>query len=95
MVDSNRDPAPGFVLLATYLRAARGILVAGTGGVRKMRFGGRSRGKRGGLRVIYYYRAALGRIYLITVYAKNVTADLSMRDKQTLRRLIETLDGEG
>lgn len=72
-----------------------GALIPGTGGVRKLRYGAAGRGKRGGVRVIYYYRAAVGRVYLITVYAKNVKEELTMREKHELKRVTGALDAEG
>jgi len=71
-----------------------GAVIAGTGGVRKLRFGVAGRGKRGGVRVIYYYRATVGRIYLITVFAKNARTDMTMSEKAELRRLTSSLDRE-
>lgn len=115
MVDFKRRTLPGFVLLSTYARAARGLVdeatqralemslvedpeagkvIPGTGGVRKLRLGTTGRGKRGGVRVIYYYRASAGRIYLITVYAKNVKGELAMSEKHELKRLTAALEAE-
>lgn len=70
-----------------------GKVIPGTGGVRKLRLGATGRGKRGGVRVIYYYRASIGRI-LITVYAKNVKDELSMSEKHELKRLTTALEAE-
>ena len=44
---------------------------SGSGGVRKVRWGLRGRGKRGGIRVIYYWKTADDEIWLLTLYAKN------------------------
>jgi mRNA-degrading endonuclease RelE of RelBE toxin-antitoxin system len=49
-----------------------GALVPGSGGVRKMRWGSAGRGKRGGVRIIYYLRSAHGEIWMLTIYGKNV-----------------------
>ena len=49
-----------------------GDVIAGSGGVRKMRWGAAGRGKRSGLRVIYYLRTRQGQIWMLTVYPKNV-----------------------
>jgi mRNA-degrading endonuclease RelE of RelBE toxin-antitoxin system len=48
-----------------------GEIVRGSGGVRKLRWSGSGRGKRGGIRVIYYLRTARGEVWMLTVYAKN------------------------
>jgi mRNA-degrading endonuclease RelE of RelBE toxin-antitoxin system len=49
----------------------RGAIVRGSGGVRKIRWGQPGRGKRGGVRVIYYAKTREGVIWMLTVYAKN------------------------
>ena len=53
-----------------------GALVPGSGGVRKLRWGSEGRGKRGGLRVIYYLRSARGEIWMLTIYGKNVRENI-------------------
>jgi len=54
----------------------RGDIIRGSGGVRKMRWGIAGRGKRGGVRVIYFLRERQGEIWLLTLYAKNVAATI-------------------
>ena len=54
-----------------------GELITGTKGLRKLRWALPGRGKRGGARVIYYWRNAAGRIYLLYAYAKNAQSDLT------------------
>ena len=53
-----------------------GALVPGSGGVRKLRWGSEGRGKRGGLRVVYYLRSARGEIWMLTIYGKNVRENI-------------------
>ena len=48
-----------------------GDLIRGSGGVRKLRWGLTGRGKRGGVRVIYYLRLRHGQVWMLTMYAKN------------------------
>jgi hypothetical protein len=48
-----------------------GDLIRGSGGVRKLRWGLAGRGKRGGVRVIYYRRLRHGQVWMLTMYAKN------------------------
>lgn len=72
-------------------RPEAGDLIPGTGGFRKVRWGDRRRGKgrRGGLRVIYYYFAAEDQIWLMTLYGKNEAADLTPSEKRALKTAIE------
>jgi mRNA-degrading endonuclease RelE of RelBE toxin-antitoxin system len=48
-----------------------GAIVPGSGGVRKLRWAVSGRGKRGGIRVIYYWKCADDEIWMLTLYAKN------------------------
>ena len=59
--------------LQSFLMAhpAVGKVVPGSGGVRKMRWAGSGRGKRGGIRVIYYWKARDDEIWMLTIYGKN------------------------
>ena len=68
-----------------------GDVMPGTGGFRKLRWGDprRGKGKRGGLRVIYYHLAADDQIWLMTVYDKNEMDDLSPAEKRLLKKAIE------
>lgn len=66
-----------------------GKLIQGTGGLRKLRWSSGSKGKRGGIRIIYYWQIKEHQIYLMTLYAKNEMEDLSSEDKKALRRLLE------
>ncbi len=66
-------------------------VVAGTGGVRKARAARGSSGKRGGVRIIYYYLADPETLYLLTAYAKGRKDDLTPDDKTALRKLVKSL----
>ena len=61
-----------------------GDLIAGTGGLRKVRVRRGGSGKRGGARVIYYFHNADFPLVLMALYAKNEKADLTARDKKAL-----------
>ena len=65
-----------------------GPVIAGTGGIRKMRWVAPGRGKRGGYRVIYYVRRPKGIIWMLTMYPKNVAdsipADVSKEIREEL-----------
>lgn len=67
-----------------------GDVIAGSGGVRKMRWGVAGRGKRGGLRVIYYLRTRQGQIWMLTVYPKNVADSIPAH---LLRQIKDEIDG--
>jgi len=67
-----------------------GDLVKGTGGVRKVRWGMTGRGKRGGVRVIYYARTHRGEIWMLTIYPKNVAESISAN---VLRQILEEING--
>ncbi|MGH9418670.1 MAG: type II toxin-antitoxin system RelE/ParE family toxin [Thermoanaerobaculia bacterium] len=68
-------------------------MIPGTGDLRKMRWGlpAQGRGKRGGIRVIYYWYMSKALIYLLMVYPKSKREDLSDRQKQMLRKIAEGL----
>jgi hypothetical protein len=67
-----------------------GEVVPGTGGIRKMRWGVAGRGKRGGIRVIYFLRTKQEEIWLLTLYAKNVIEKISAH---ILRQIKDEIDG--
>jgi hypothetical protein len=66
-----------------------GPIIPGSGGVRKLRWARRGRGKRGGLRVIYYVRTRAGVIWMLTVYAKGVTESIPAHVLRQIRKEIE------
>lgn len=70
-----------------------GDLIEGTGGLRKIRFCDqrRGKGKRSGLRVIYYWWSGFNQFWLFTVYSKDEHTDLSPAQKKLFK---QTLDKE-
>jgi mRNA-degrading endonuclease RelE of RelBE toxin-antitoxin system len=58
--------------------------IVGTGGVRKVRFGAKGRGKSGGVRVIYFYYDEDMPIYALLVYGKNERADLTSQHRKSV-----------
>ena len=73
-----------------------GDLIPGTGGIRKIRWGKAGTGKRGGVRVIYFYHNADMPLYLLLAYAKAQATDLTQDEKRTLTALVAALkQGKG
>jgi len=68
-----------------------GNVIPGTGGLRKIRFRcpGKGKGKRSGVRVIYYWYVEKDRIYLLSIYYKGEVTDLTPREKKSLKQLVE------
>jgi hypothetical protein len=62
-------------------------VIAGAGGFRKARWARRGKGKSGGFRVVYYFLAKPGRIYMAAIYAKSRQENLSAADQNVLARL--------
>lgn len=83
----------GFVALQERLMAspASGDVMPGTGGFRKMRWADprRGKGRRGGLRIIYFYFESERQIWLMTVYGKDEAADLTPKEKKALKAALE------
>jgi hypothetical protein len=69
-----------------------GDLMPGTGGFRKVRWADarRGKGRRGGLRIIYYHFPSDHQIWLMTVYNKDEASDLTAQQKKALKVAIET-----
>jgi len=67
-----------------------GAIILGSGGVRKLRWGVAGRGKRGGIRVIYFLRTRHGQIWMLTLYAKNVAENISAN---VLKQIKDEIDG--
>lgn len=66
-----------------------GSVVSGSGGVRKLRWGIQGRGKRGGVRVIYYLRTAAGEIWMLTIYGKSRRENIPAHILKEMREAIE------
>jgi len=66
-----------------------GAVVRGTGGLRKMRYALKGRGKSGGVRVLYVDYVIFERSYLIYAYTKGVKDDITDSEREQFRKLIE------
>jgi len=75
--------------LQTYLaeHPEAGSLMEDTGGLRKIRWAAKGKGKSGGVRVIYYYVTAARQIRLVLIYRKGIMDTLTDSQKAQLRAL--------
>jgi hypothetical protein len=86
---ADRDYAEFQVFLAD--KPDAGSLIVGGGGIRKVRWRLPGSGKRGGLRVIYYWRTTHDQIYLLYLFAKNARSDLTREQVKQLASLAREL----
>jgi hypothetical protein len=70
-------------------RPEAGDLIQAGGGIRKVRWAGVGKGKRGGTRVIYYLASARGEFLMLDIYAKSEKKDLTPDELKELRKLVE------
>jgi hypothetical protein len=68
-----------------------GDVIAGTGGLRKIRWVLPGRGKRGGARIIYYYHDAAMPLYLLLAYAKAASKDIEPVERRRLMAFVGEL----
>jgi len=74
--------------IALLLRPEQGPLIKGSGGLRKVRWAPKGVGKRGGVRVIYYWRPEEQVVYMLFAYAKTVQEDLTPDQLRVLARIV-------
>ncbi len=67
----------------------RGRVIPGSGGLRKLRWAGSGRGKRGGTRLIYRWFPEDDRILMLFIFAKNERADLTAEQLKQIKRVVE------
>ena len=87
MSDSQREELVAFL----GANPATGEIIPETAGVRKMRWALAGRGKRGGARIIYYFHNKRLPVFLLAAYGKNEKANLSMAERNAMKRLIPIL----
>ena len=68
---------------------AAGDVIPGTGGLRKIRWSLKGRGKRGGCRVIYFWHPASSRLLMLFAFSKSERADIGAYQKKLLRQIVE------
>jgi hypothetical protein len=66
-----------------------GVVIPGSGGLRKVRWTLPGRGKRAGARVIYYWAVAHEQLLMLLIYPKNVQDDLTPAQLKLLRQIVE------
>ena len=66
-----------------------GAIIPHSGGLRKVRWGFRGQGKRGGVRVIYYWAVSDEHLLLLLMYPKNVQDSLSPNQLKLLKQIVE------
>ncbi|MCK4817475.1 type II toxin-antitoxin system RelE/ParE family toxin [bacterium] len=71
------------------LRPEQGEIIRGTGGLRKIRWGGKGHGKRGGYRLIYYWDNQTDTFYMLFIYPKNRQEDLTAKQRKLLSKLVQ------
>jgi hypothetical protein len=71
-----------------------GVVVPGTGGVRKLRWAASGRGKRGGGRVIYYFHDEEMPLFLFNFFTKAAKSDLTGQEKKALTKVVEGIVAE-
>ncbi len=74
--------------LALMLRPEQGPVIKGSGGLRKVRWAPAGIGKRGGVRVIYYWAPGDTVFYMLFIYAKNDQGDLTPRQTRELAKVV-------
>lgn len=74
--------------LALVHRPERGVVIRGSGGLRKVRWSRPGQGKRGGLRLIYFWHEASETFYMLYAYLKNDQEDLTRQQLRVLNRLV-------
>lgn len=67
-----------------------GNIIQGSGGIRKIRWSGSGRGKRGGSRILYYWFDSHGLLLMLFIFNKNDKDDLSKEQIKTLRTIVES-----
>jgi hypothetical protein len=65
-----------------------GVVIPGSGGIRKVRFGFGARGKSGGARIIYLFSGENLPVFVLAAFAKNEKANLSPAERNALARAV-------
>jgi hypothetical protein len=89
LVERQLDDEPYRALqLTLLLRPEQGTVIPGSGGLRKIRWAAEGRGKRGGMRIIYFWEKTKATCYMLFLYRKNQQGDLTAAQIRTLARVV-------
>ena len=72
----------------------RAPVIPGTGGIRKLRWSVPGRGKRGGIRTIYFHHAGPEAVYLLSAYGKSDRENLTPDDEKAWSNLVAAIKKE-
>lgn len=75
--------------IALCTQPEKGVLIQGTGGLRKLRWARSGGGKSGGSRIGYAYFRAYGKILVVAIFAKNDAANFTAAQKNNIRKILE------
>lgn len=82
--------------LSLVMNPERGVVIRGSSGLRKLRWGAEGRGKRGGVRLIYYYVPRRRLILMLFLFAKNEQDDLTPEQLRRVKAVVDQeLEGAG
>lgn len=85
--DQQREDLSDFIAANPHF----GDIIPGTGGVRKIRWSAGAKGKRGGARVIYYFRDLNMPVFLLAVYKKGDKLNLTMAEREAMRAWVDNI----
>lgn len=68
-----------------------GVLLEGTGGIRKVRIKAKGKGKSGGARVVYYFHNETFPVFLLTMFTKGQKANLTQRQRNALAKIAKQI----
>lgn len=85
LTEDERDALAAFIAA----NPTAGSVVRGSGGVRKVRWAQKGRGKSGGARVIYFNQLADGEIWLLTIYAKGHSSTIPAHELKMIKEAFD------
>ncbi|WP_245577911.1 type II toxin-antitoxin system RelE/ParE family toxin [Maridesulfovibrio bastinii] len=68
-----------------------GVIMEGTGGIRKVRFAGCGQGKSGAYRVVYYYHDCKVPLFALNLFSKNEKSNLTKAERNMMKKLVQIL----